>query len=95
MTKTINQQIADAEARLARLREKSRKKETRHKIIVGALVLTEAAKDAKIAAWLLKQIDAKVTRDVDKTDIAPVVDDLRKVAASQNYQAASVEAAHE
>ena len=95
MAKTIDQQIADAEARLARLREKSRKKETRHKIIVGALVLSEASKDSKIAAWLLKQIDAKVTRDVDKTDIAPVVDDLRKVAGSQNHQAASVEAAHE
>jgi hypothetical protein len=95
MAKTIDQQIADAEARLARLREKSRKKETRHKIIVGALVLSEASKDAKIAAWLLKQIDAKVTRDVDKTDIAPIVDDLRKVAASQNQQAPSVETAHE
>ena len=95
MAKTIDQQIAEAEARLARLREKSRKKETRHKIIVGALVLSEASKDAKISAWLLKQIDAKVTRDVDKTDLAPVVDDLRKVAASQNHQAASVEATHE
>ena len=95
MAKTIDQQIADAEARLARLREKSRKKETRHKIIVGALVLSEASRDAKIAAWLLKQIDAKVTRDVDKTDIAPVVDDLRKVAANQPLQAASVEATHE
>jgi hypothetical protein len=95
MAKTIDQQIADAEARLARLREKSRKKETRHKIIVGALVLSEASKDAKIATWLLKQIDAKVTRDVDKTDIAPIVDDLRKVAASQNQQAPSVETAHE
>jgi len=95
MAKTIDQQIADAEARLARLREKSRKKETRHKIIVGALVLTEASKDAKFAAWLLKQIDAKVIRDVDKTDIAPVVDDLRKVVETQNQQAASVEAAHE
>ncbi len=95
MAKTIDQQIADAEARLARLREKSRKKEIRHKIIVGAIVLSEASKDAKIAAWLLKQIDAKVTRDVDKTDIAPIVDDLRKVAASQNHQVAPVEAAHE
>lgn len=88
MAKTIEQQIADAEARLARLREKNRKKETRHKIIVGALVLAEASKDAKIAEWLLKQIDAKVTRDVDKADIAPVVDDLRKVAAQMPAQAA-------
>ena len=95
MAKTIDQQIADAEARLARLREKSRKKETRHKIIVGALVLNEASRDAKIAAWLLKQIDAKVTRDVDKADIAAVVDDLRKVAVNQPLQATSVEAAHE
>ena len=94
MVKTIEQQIADAEARLARLREKNRKKETRHKIIVGALVMAEASKDAKIAAWLLKQIDAKVTRDVDKADIAQVVDDLRKVAA-QITPAAPVETAHE
>lgn len=92
MAKTIDQQIADAEARLSRLREKSRKKETRHKIIVGALVLAEASKDAKIATWLLKQIDAKVTRDVDKADIAPVVDELRKVAAQTPAQTAPVEA---
>lgn len=77
MAKTIEQQIAEAEAKLARLREKERKKDTRRKIIVGALVISEALNDPKMAKWLAKMIDDKVTKDVDRTDIAQLVEDLK------------------
>lgn len=96
MAKTLEQQIADAEARLARLREKTRKKETRQKIIVGAVVIAEALEDEKIAALLLKKIAAKVTRDIDKTDIAGLVAELKAVAEKQPAApAAPVETPHE
>ena len=49
MARTIDQQIAEAQAKLNRLRTRQKASETRRKIIVGAIVTTEALKDPKIA----------------------------------------------
>lgn len=77
MAKTIEQQIAEAEKKLALLRERRRSKETREKIIAGAVTIAEAMRDPKIAAWLVKTLEAKVTKEADKTDIAPLLERLR------------------
>ena len=50
MTRTIEQQIAKAEARLARLRNQSRQLENGQKIILGGMLLTAARHDPKIRA---------------------------------------------
>lgn len=81
MAKTIEQQIADAQSRLNLLRERRRSKETREKIIAGAVTIAEALRDPKIAAWLVKTLEAKVTKEVDKADVAPLVARLQEVAA--------------
>lgn len=52
MARTIDQQIADAQAKLARLKIRQKASDTRRKIIVGAIVTTEALKDPKISKWL-------------------------------------------
>ena len=52
MARTIDQQIADAQAKLARLKTRQKASDTRRKIIVGAIVTTEALKDPKISKWL-------------------------------------------
>jgi hypothetical protein len=88
MAKTLEQQIAEAEAKLNRLRERERKKDTRRKIIVGGLLISEALASPAGAQKLLRLIEQKVTRDVDKTDIAPLVDELRAVAAKGGTEAA-------
>lgn len=79
MTKTVEQKIAEAESRLARLRQQKSTKDTRRKIIVGALIIAEAMKDPAAARKLCDLIAAKVTRDVDKADIATLVAELSRV----------------
>lgn len=79
MTKTVEQKIAEAESRLARLRQQKSTKDTRRKIIVGALIIAEALKDPAAARKLSDLIAAKVIRDVDKADIATLVAELSRV----------------
>ena len=44
MARTIDQQIAEAQARLNRLKTRAKATETRRKIIVGAIVTTDGSK---------------------------------------------------
>ena len=52
MPRTIDQQIAEAENRVQRLKTKKRTKDTRRKIIVGATIIPAAFKDKKLARYL-------------------------------------------
>lgn len=76
MARTIDQQIAEAEAKLARLKARQKANETRRKIIVGAIVTTEALKDPKIARWLASALRKRATRDVDQKEIAGLLTEL-------------------
>ena len=78
MAQTLEQKIAEAEARLARLREQSRRTENGQKIILGGMLIHAARKDAKIRAWLLAEVDRSITRDADKKRLAPLLDTLRR-----------------
>lgn len=55
--RTTAQQLADAEQRLNRLRQKARREETRKKILVGALVLNRAKNDPEFHQKLLYELD--------------------------------------
>ena len=74
---TIEQQIAQKEDELARLRKKSRELENGQKIILGGMLIHAARKDAKIRAWLLAEADQSITREADKKRLAPLIDTLR------------------
>jgi len=76
MALTIEQKIAQKEAELARLREKSRALENGQKIILGGMLLSEARKDAKIRQWLLDMAKATIKRDVDQQRLAPLLVEL-------------------
>jgi hypothetical protein len=80
---TIEQQIAQAEAELARLRERKRAEENGQKIILGGMLLASARHDAKIAAWLIKEAEKAVTRDIDKKRLAPLLEELRPVRLAE------------
>ena len=82
MARTIDQQIAEAQARLARLRTRAKASETRRKIIVGAIVTTEALKDPRMARWLAATLRKNATRDVDQKEIAGLLADLDAKAQS-------------
>lgn len=81
MARSIDQQIAEAQARLARLKTRAKATETRRKIIVGAIVTTEALKDPKIARWMAATLRKNATREVDQKELTGLLADLDAKAA--------------
>ena len=81
MARSIEQQIAEAQARLNRLRTRAKATETRRKIIVGAIVTTEALKDPKIARWMAATLRKNATREVDQKELIGLLADLDAKAA--------------
>lgn len=81
MARSIDQQIAEAQARLNRLRTRQKAAETRRKIIVGAIVTTEALKDPKIARWMAATLRKNATREVDQKELTGLLADLDAKAA--------------
>lgn len=76
MARSIDQQIAEAQAKIARLKTRAKAQDTRRKIIVGAIVITEALKDPKIAKWLASNLRKNATRDVDLKELAELLTEL-------------------
>ena len=81
MARTIDQKIAEAQARLNRLKTRAKATETRRKIIVGAIVTTEALKDPKIARWMAATLRKNATREVDQKELTGLLADLDAKAA--------------
>ena len=81
MARSIDQQIAEAQAKLNRLKSRQKAADTRRKIIVGAVVTTEALKDPKIARWMAGTLRKNITRDVDLKEVAGLLDELDAKAA--------------
>ena len=81
MARSIDQQIAEVQARLNRLKTRAKATETRRKIIVGAIVTTEALKDPKIAKWLAATLRKNATREVDQKELTGLLADLDARAA--------------
>ena len=78
MSRTLEQKIADAEARLQRLKAKSRSLDTAQKVIVGAALLAKVRKpgETQLRAWLLHLLKTEVTRQADVSRIQPWIDEL-------------------
>ena len=74
MSRTLEQKIADAEARLQRLKAKSRSLDTAQKVVVGAKV--RKPEEVQLRAWLLQFLKAEVTRQADVTRILPLINEL-------------------
>ncbi len=81
MARSIDQQIAEVQARLNRLKTRAKATETRRKIIVGAIVTTEALKDPKIARWMAATLRKNATREVDQKELTGLLADLDAKAA--------------
>jgi hypothetical protein len=82
VARTIDQQIAEAQAKLNRLKTRAKASETRRKIIVGAVVTTEALKDPKIARWMAATLRKNVTREVDQKELVGLLAELDTKAQS-------------
>ena len=78
--RTTDQQIAELEAQIARLRERKRTEENGQKIILGGMLLASARHEPRIAAWVIKEAEKGVTRDIDKKRLAPLLKELAEAA---------------
>ena len=76
MARTLDQQVAAAQAKLARLKTRQKASETRRKIIVGAIVTTEALKEPKIARWMAATLSRNATRAVDQKELEGLLAEL-------------------
>jgi len=79
MAKTLDQKIADTEARLARLRLETRKQDTGRKIVLGGILLSAVEHDPTIRSWLLKQVDGDKLRKADAERLAPLIAKWREM----------------
>lgn len=82
--RTIDQQIAATQAKLARLKTRAKASETRRKIIVGAIVTSESLKDPKIARWLASTLRKKAAREVDQKELEGLLAELDEAAEKAN-----------
>ncbi|EPN4066684.1 mobilization protein [Escherichia coli] len=81
MSRTLEQKIAEAEARLQRLKAKSRSLDTAQKVIVGAAMLARVRRqeEAQLRAFLLQFLRKEVTRQADVNRIQPLINELEKL----------------
>ncbi len=83
MALTLEQKIADAQANLARLKDKARSEDTRQKIVVGAAVISHALRSESLAGRLLAILDNESLRDHDRKAVAGLVDRLKSVTTEE------------
>jgi len=74
--RTIEQQIADYEARLKRLKQRREQQDTGRKIITGALTIEAARRDPATRRWLRGLYEQHLTRVKDRERIQPLYDEL-------------------
>ncbi|WP_179381797.1 hypothetical protein [Jannaschia marina] len=80
MARTIDQQIAATQAKLARLKSRQKASETRRKIIVGSVVISNALKEPEKARALAALLRRAVTREVDQKELVGLLAELDKAA---------------
>ena len=81
MARSIDQQIAATQAKLARLKERQRASETRRKIIVGSVVISNALREPEKARALAALLRRAVTREVDQKELVGLLAELDETAA--------------
>lgn len=81
MARTIDQQIAEAQAKLSRLKSRQKASDTRRKIIIGSVVISNALREPDKARALAAMLRRLVTRDVDQKEIAGLLEELDATAA--------------
>jgi hypothetical protein len=80
MARSIDQQIAETQAKLARLRTKQKASETRRKIIVGSVVISNALREPEKARALAALLRRAVTREVDQKELVGLLEELDRAA---------------
>ena len=83
---TLEQQIAQKQDELARLKEKAQKQENAQKIVLGGMLLSVARKNNDVARMVLDMINKEVNRDTDKKRLMNVINELQQFISKANNQ---------
>lgn len=83
---TLEQQIAQKQDELARLKEKAQKQENAQKIVLGGMLLSVARKNNDVARMVLDMISKEVNRDNDKKRLESVVSELQGLVNQSQQQ---------
>lgn len=78
-TQTPEQKIAELEAKIQLIKARNRKLDTAQKIVVGGTLLAAARRSAAIRDLVIAELDASVTRPIDKKRVAPLLEELRNL----------------
>lgn len=81
--RTPRQQIAELQAKIAKLKAKEATLENGQKIILGGMLLAAARQDQRIRQWVIKEAQ-KISRPADVKRITPLLDALRAIEADQS-----------
>lgn len=81
---TLEQQLAEAEAKVARLKEKAKKQDTAEKVVIGGMMLAYARKNPNNAKRLLELMQTEL-REQDLKRVQRAVNELNLVANNAVY----------
>ena len=83
----LEQQIAQKQDELNRLKEKAKTLENGQKIVLGGMVLSVARKNPQFARQLLNMIGNEINRDTDKKRLENIIDELKGIVSDNQPQA--------
>ena len=84
---TLEQQIAQKQDELNRLKEKAKTLENGQKIVLGGMVLSVARKNPQFAKQLLNMVGNEINRDTDKKRLENIIDELKGIVSDNQPQA--------
>lgn len=81
MPRSLEQKLADVNAKIARLQHQDRKLDAGQKIVLGGMLLNAARQNESVRTWLLQETSRSITREIDKKRIAPIIDELKSISS--------------
>lgn len=79
---TLEQQLAEAEAKVARLKEKAKKQDTAEKVVIGGMMLAYARKNPNNAKRLLELMETEL-REQDLKRVQRAVSELNLIVGNE------------
>lgn len=79
---TLEQQLAEAEAKVARLKEKAKKQDTAEKVVIGGMMLAYARKNPNNAKRLLELMQTEL-REQDLKRVQRAVSELNLIMENE------------
>lgn len=78
---TLEQQLAEAQAKVARLKEKAKKQDTAEKVVIGGMMLAYARKNTSNAKRLLEIMKSEL-REQDLKRVQRATNELNTIVAN-------------